>query len=50
MIDESEFKVMRHQARDLERIADAMERIAAFFEFFETAWAEADEITVEDEG
>lgn len=48
MIDESEFKLMRHQARDLKRIADALERIAAFFEFVETAWAEADEITVED--
>lgn len=50
MMHKSEFKVMRQQARDLERIADALERIAAFFEFFETAWAEADEITMEDEG
>lgn len=42
------FKLERRSIQ-LERIAKATERIAAFFEFFETAWAEADEITAEDE-
>jgi len=47
--DENEFKLLRKQIKALERIAESLERIAGFFGFIETAWAQVDEEVEHDE-